>query len=93
MDITLSDILSLLIVGILAGSLAGMLVKRNRGGLGYMLNLLVGVVGAIMGGAIVRLFKIDFKWGQIVLRWEDMLAAFIGSLVFIALIAIMRRKV
>jgi uncharacterized membrane protein YeaQ/YmgE (transglycosylase-associated protein family) len=93
LDITISDVISLLIIGMLAGTFAGMLIKRNRTGLGYMMNLVIGVVGAVIGGAIVRLFKIDFNWGEVVLRWEDLAAAFVGSLLFVALVAFMRRKV
>lgn len=93
LDITISDLISWLIIGILAGSLAGMIVKRNKTGLGNILNLLVGLVGAIIGGAVVRLLKLDFGLGKIVLRWEDMVAAVIGSLLLIILVSILRKKV
>jgi uncharacterized membrane protein YeaQ/YmgE (transglycosylase-associated protein family) len=92
-NITISDILSWLIIGISAGSLAGMIVKRRKSGMGNMVNLAVGLVGAIIGGAVVRLLKIDFGLGQIVLRWEDMAAAVIGSLLFIILVSVLRKKV
>jgi len=93
MNVTISDILSWLIIGILAGSLAGMIVKRRKSGMGNMVNLAVGLVGAIIGGTVVRLLKIDFGLGQIVLRWEDMAAAVIGSLLFIILVSVLRKKV
>jgi uncharacterized membrane protein YeaQ/YmgE (transglycosylase-associated protein family) len=92
-NITISDLISWLIIGILAGSLAGMIVKRNKNGLGNLLNLLVGLVGAIIGGAVVRLLKLDFGLGKIVLRWEDMVAAIIGSLLLIILVSVLRKKV
>ncbi len=92
-NITISDLLSWLVIGILAGSLAGMIVTRNKTGLGHFLNLLVGLVGAIIGGAIVRLLKLDFGLGKIVLRWEDMVAAVIGSLLLIILVSVLRKKV
>jgi uncharacterized membrane protein YeaQ/YmgE (transglycosylase-associated protein family) len=92
-NITISDLISWLIIGILAGSLAGMIVKRNKNGLGNLLNLLVGLVGAIIGGGVVRLLKLDFGLGKVVLRWEDMVAAIIGSLLLIILVSVLRKKV
>ena len=92
MQVNIGDIVSWLIIGILAGSLAGIVVTRNRTGLGYALNLLVGLVGALFGGIIVRLLKLDFNIGKIVLRPEDLVAAFIGSLIFIIIVSIVRKK-
>lgn len=69
---TFSDYLSLAIVGALAGSFAGMLLARKKEGLGKAGNFGLGLLGAVLGGAIVRIFKIDFGWGQVVIRFEDL---------------------
>lgn len=92
MNLTISDIISWLVIGMLAGSLAGMIVRRNKAGLGVITNLAVGLVGALFGGIVVRLLKLDFGIGKIELRWEDMVAAFVGSLILIAVVAIYGRK-
>jgi uncharacterized membrane protein YeaQ/YmgE (transglycosylase-associated protein family) len=92
MNLTISDVLSWLIVGAFAGSMAGMIVKRRKKGWGHLLNLAVGLIGAVLGGGVVRFLKIDFGIGKIVLRWEDMAAALIGSLVLIGCIALVRRR-
>ena len=93
MNVQISDIISWLVIGMLAGSLAGMLVRRSKTGFGSVTNLAVGLVGALFGGIVVRLLKLDFGVGRIVLRWEDLVAAFIGSLLFIVILAISGRKV
>jgi uncharacterized membrane protein YeaQ/YmgE (transglycosylase-associated protein family) len=92
MNLTISDVLSWLIIGAFAGSLAGMIVKRKKSGLGHLANLTVGLVGAMIGGAAVRLLKIDFGIGKIVLRWEDMAFALIGSLIFIVIYSVLRKR-
>jgi uncharacterized membrane protein YeaQ/YmgE (transglycosylase-associated protein family) len=92
MNVTISDVLSWLVIGAFAGSIAGMIVKRQKKGMGRIVNLAVGLIGAILGGGVVRLLQIDFGLGKIVLRWEDMVAALIGSLVLIACIAIARKR-
>ena len=84
MSITFSDILSLIIIGTLAGSIAGMILARKREGFGKLANFGLGMVGAIVGDLIVLLFRLDFGLGQIVLRFEDLVAALISCLIFFA---------
>ena len=57
MTVTLSDLIVWLVVGGLAGSLAGMLVTAKWEGLGRLNTLGVGQVGALIGGAIYPVFK------------------------------------
>ena len=84
MDLTISDILSLVIIGIFAGSTAGMILARKKEGFGRLANFGLGMIGAVIGDVIVRLFRIDFGLGKIVLRFEDLVAAFISCLIFFA---------
>ena len=43
---------------------AGMVVKRQKTGFGRFGNLGVGLVGALIGGALVKLFSIDLGLGN-----------------------------
>jgi uncharacterized membrane protein YeaQ/YmgE (transglycosylase-associated protein family) len=87
MSITLDEVLAWLIVGALAGSLAGMLVTRRRSGFGYLLNLGVGLVGALIGGLLFKLLRIDLGLiGQVTISLREVVAGFIGSLIFLAAI-------
>jgi uncharacterized membrane protein YeaQ/YmgE (transglycosylase-associated protein family) len=62
-------------VGILGGSAAAMVVKGERRGFGIGLNLALGIVGAIVGGAMFQLFKIFPNLDQISISLRDVLAA------------------
>ena len=46
-----------IVVGLLGGSLAGLLVTWDRAGFGFLRNLGVGLVGALVGGLIFRLWS------------------------------------
>jgi uncharacterized membrane protein YeaQ/YmgE (transglycosylase-associated protein family) len=74
-----------IIVGGFAGTLAGRVVTFKKEGLGRWVNLLVGMVGAAIGGALFKLLKIDFGLGELKVTFEDLIAAFLGSLLVIFL--------
>jgi len=82
--VNLIDVIVWLIVGGIAGSLAGMLVKRKREGFGKFVNLFTGLIGAIVGGFLFRFFP-DFGLDDIKISLKDVLAALVGSLLFIYL--------
>ena len=81
-----------LVVGALAGTLTGMLVKRSKKGFGLLSNLGVGMIGALIGGGIFRLFSIDLGLGEIAISVEDIVAAIIGSLIFVLGIWIIQKR-
>ena len=72
-----------IIVGGFAGTVAGRLVTWRKEGLGRWTNFLVGIVGAFIGGEVFKLFRIDFGLGDLKVTFEDLIAAFLGSLVVI----------
>lgn len=72
-----------LIIGALAGTLAGRLVTFSREGLGKWANVGVGMVGAVVGGFLFGLFGVDFGLGELKVTFEDLIAAFVGSLICI----------
>lgn len=74
-----------IIVGGFAGTLAGRVVTFKKEGLGRWVNLLVGMVGAAVGGSLFRLLKVDFGLGELKVTFEDLIAAFLGSLLVIFL--------
>ena len=72
-----------MIVGALAGTLVGRLVTFRKEGLGRWTNLGVGMVGALIGGLFFRIFHIDLHLGDLKITFQDLIAAFAGSLVFV----------
>lgn len=89
---TIGQIVVWIFVGVLAGSVAGMLVKRRREGFGRINNLGVGMVGAIIGGSLFRLFKIDLGLGEFAVSLEDLIAALVGSLIFLGVVWLVQRQ-
>jgi uncharacterized membrane protein YeaQ/YmgE (transglycosylase-associated protein family) len=79
----LGQIIVWIIVGGFAGTLAGRAVTLKKQGLGRWTNLLVGMAGAVIGGELFRLFRIDFGLGELKVTFEDLIAAFLGSLLVI----------
>lgn len=90
MSITLAELVVWVIVGILAGSLAGTVVTGKWAGLGRWTSLGVGLVGALMGGLIFSLFSIWPGLDAIAISLRNIVAAFIGSLIFLLLLWIFR---
>jgi uncharacterized membrane protein YeaQ/YmgE (transglycosylase-associated protein family) len=81
----LGPIIVWLIVGGLAGTLAGRLVTFKKEGLGRWTNIGVGLAGALLGGGLFKVFHIDLGLGEIKVTFEDLIAAFLGSLLFVVL--------
>ncbi len=92
MDLNIGQIIVWVIMGALAGSLAGILIKGQRKGFGLWGNLLVGLVGAVIGGLIFDLLNINLGLGAITFTGEDLVAAFVGSLLVLAIVAYLRRR-
>jgi uncharacterized membrane protein YeaQ/YmgE (transglycosylase-associated protein family) len=81
----LGQIIVWLIVGGLAGTLAGRLVTLKKEGLGRWTNLAVGLVGALIGGGLFKVFHINLGLGEIKITFEDLIAAFVGSLLCVVI--------
>lgn len=80
---SIGQIIVWVIVGGFAGTLAGRVVTFKKEGLGRWMNFLVGVLGAVLGGAVFKLLRIDLGLGDLKVTFEDLIAAFLGSLVVI----------
>ena len=83
MIITLTDLLVWVVVGMIAGSLAGVVVKRKKGGFGRYGNLGIGLVGALIGGFLFNLLRIDLGLQNVTISLQDIVSAFVGSLLFL----------
>ncbi len=65
-----------ILIGALAGWIGGMIVKGS--GSGFWINLLLGVVGAMLGGWLLRLVGL----GGGTLLWQ-LLAAVVGAVILL----------
>lgn len=90
MTFSIAQIISWAIVGLIAGSLAGSVLKRSRYGYGRFANWGIGLVGAILGGVLFSLFRVDFGLDQIVISLADIIQAFVGALIFVGILTLVR---
>ena len=80
-----------LVVGILGGSLAGLVITWERAGFGHLRNLGLGLSGAVVGGLIFRLFGLFPRLDKIAISLRDIVAAFLGSLILLAALWLWQR--
>lgn len=75
------DILIWIVIGGLAGWLASVLVRG--GGMGILMNVIVGIIGAFIGGLIVELFG-----GAGFTGWNiwSFIVAFLGAVVLLLIV-------
>ena len=92
MSISISKIIVWLIVGALAGTVAGRVMTFSKRGFGLWVNMGVGMLGALVGGVIFRLLHIDLGLGEIKITFEDLISAFVGSVFLIIAWRLIRKN-
>jgi uncharacterized membrane protein YeaQ/YmgE (transglycosylase-associated protein family) len=75
-----------LAIGLVAGWLAGVLVKGS--GFGLVGDLIVGILGAFLGGWLIGRLGIGFGLGDLV---DSLITATIGAVVLLFLIRLIRK--
>lgn len=78
-----------IIVGALAGWIASMIMKTDAE-MGALANIIVGIVGALLGGWLVGLFGIEVADGE--LSIPSILTAILGAVVLLAIIKAVRGR-
>jgi uncharacterized membrane protein YeaQ/YmgE (transglycosylase-associated protein family) len=78
------DLILFLLIGLAAGWLAGQLVKRR--GSGWVEDLIVGMIGALIGGFVFGLLGVNI--GGLVGR---LISATVGAVILIYLLRYIRR--
>ena len=72
-------LLSWLVVGLIAGALAGRVVRGR--GFGCLVDIIVGVAGAFIGGILLGYFVQGVAG-----FWESLVVAFIGAVILLAVL-------
>jgi uncharacterized membrane protein YeaQ/YmgE (transglycosylase-associated protein family) len=83
MDVT--TILITLAIGAVAGWLAGLVVKG--GGFGLIGDIIIGIVGAVVGGFVFSKFGISIGAGIV----NDIITATIGAVILLFVIGLIRK--
>ncbi len=79
------ELLYFLLIGLIAGWLAGLLVKG--GGFGIVGDMVMGVLGAFLGGFLFRSLGLSAGGGML----GAIIVATIGAMVLILLLRLIRR--
>lgn len=78
------EIIAFLVVGLVAGWLAGQIVKGH--GFGLVGDIVVGVIGAFIGGYLFRALGIGTTYGMV----GSIITAAIGAVVLLAVLKMFR---
>jgi uncharacterized membrane protein YeaQ/YmgE (transglycosylase-associated protein family) len=81
----MSGLLWWIIVGLIAGFLAGKVMKG--GGYGVVVDIILGMLGAIVGGWVFGLLGIGIGGGLI----GSILVAFIGAVILIWIVRMLKK--
>jgi uncharacterized membrane protein YeaQ/YmgE (transglycosylase-associated protein family) len=81
---SLNHLVLFLLIGLAAGWLAGQLVKRR--GSGWVEDLIVGVIGALIGGFVFGLLGVNV--GGLI---GDLISATVGAVILLYLMRYIRR--
>lgn len=74
-----------IIIGIVAGWLAEKIMKRDHG---LFTNLIVGIVGALLGGFLVNLLGFDAAGGWI----AGIIVATLGAVILLFLLGLIKKR-
>lgn len=81
------NIIAWIIVGALAGWIASMIMKTDAS-MGALANIVVGIIGAFIGGWVVSLFGYNVMEGT--LNISSVLTAILGAVILLAIIKAVR---
>jgi uncharacterized membrane protein YeaQ/YmgE (transglycosylase-associated protein family) len=83
---SLVQVIVWIIVGLVGGSLAGLIVTWKRRGFGLLQNLGMGLVGALVGGLLFRLLGLFPALDAVTISLRDIVAACAGTLLVLAVL-------
>ncbi len=88
LTITSGEIITWVIIGLLSGSAAAALLTRNRRGFGLIGNLLLGLVGAFIGGILFNLLNISIL-ENVTVSLGDLIAGLVGAVVVVLFVRLL----
>lgn len=80
------SMLFFILIGIAAGYLAGPVMRG--GGFGWLVNLIVGIIGALLGGWLSIALNLNFGEGIM----GSLISAFLGAVIFLFVIGLVKKK-
>jgi uncharacterized membrane protein YeaQ/YmgE (transglycosylase-associated protein family) len=83
----LLNIIGWLVIGAIAGLIAGMVMKG--GGYGLVGDIVVGIVGALIGGFLAGLLNLGGLNANDPFSWGSLIIAIIGAIILIAILRLL----
>jgi uncharacterized membrane protein YeaQ/YmgE (transglycosylase-associated protein family) len=77
-------LLGAIVIGIFAGWIAERIMNRNHG---ILTNLVVGVVGSLIGGWLAGVFGMTDAYGF----WANLVTATVGAVILLFLLGLLKR--
>jgi uncharacterized membrane protein YeaQ/YmgE (transglycosylase-associated protein family) len=91
-NVTLDQVIVWVVIGLLAGSMAGMFFKQAQKGLGGLVSkLIIGLMGALIGGFLFGVLNLNLGLGNLTISYEDLLAAVVGSILFLIILSLIKK--
>jgi uncharacterized membrane protein YeaQ/YmgE (transglycosylase-associated protein family) len=81
-NFAINDLLSWIIVGLIAGFLASAVIRGR--GYGCIGNIIIGLIGAVIGGYLASLLNISGTFHF----WGTLLIAFLGACILVAILQV-----
>ena len=88
---SINQIVVWIIIGLLGGSLAGLIITRSAKASAFSAISGVGLVGALVGGLVFRVLGIFPGLDKVAISLRDVVAALVGSLLVLAVIWLWQR--
>jgi uncharacterized membrane protein YeaQ/YmgE (transglycosylase-associated protein family) len=82
---TPDELVAWVIMGILVGAVAGIMTPFKPTGSGRFARLVFGLVGAFLGGIAANVFNVNFGWGPVLIRYEELAFSFGGAIVILVI--------
>jgi uncharacterized membrane protein YeaQ/YmgE (transglycosylase-associated protein family) len=86
--VTLESLVVLILVGIVAGFLAGLVVMGR--GRGWFWNLIIGILGALIGGWLFNVLHIPLNLGAAIVN--QIVIAFVGAVILLLIWRLLFRR-
>ncbi|MBK8616250.1 MAG: GlsB/YeaQ/YmgE family stress response membrane protein [Anaerolineales bacterium] len=82
------DFLVWIIFGAIAGWIASIIMKKNKK-MGAIANIVVGIIGAFLGGYIMQLLGVEVEAG---FNFTSLLVAIFGAVVLLFILGLFSRR-